>query len=121
MPPILLIFLKISFLYLVISYSLMCINVFIFSRSKLFSKTYIIQILLNSFSAAEVPEKLLKISIIFFCSTFKVNILQMYYDMELAFSLVSKLTLRKNKGRDANLCFKIKIVRFIENFYREVR
>ena len=95
MCPILLIFLKINFLYLVISYSLMCINIFIFSRSKLFSKACIIQILLNSFFAAEVPEKLLKFPIIFFCSTFKDNILQMYYDMELAFSLVSKLTLRK--------------------------
>ena len=95
MPPILLNFWKINFLYLVISYSLMCINVFIFSRGKLFSKAYIIQILLNSFSAAEVPEKLLKFPIIFFWSTVKVNILQMYCDMEPAFSLVSKLTLKK--------------------------
>ena len=93
-----LIFLKTNFLYLAISYSLMCINIFIFARSKLFSKSYIIQILLNSFSAAEIPEKLLKFPIIFFCNTFKVNILQMYYDMERAFSLVSKLTPRKNKG-----------------------
>lgn len=83
----------------------MYMNAFTSLRSRLCSKTYIIKIMLNSFSAAEVPENKLQEFLDFFF-LFKVNILQMYCNVKLALSLVSKLTFRKIhsavKGCDAN-------------------
>lgn len=100
----------------------MYMNAFTSLRSRLCSKTYIIKIVLNSFSAAEVPENKLQEFLDFFFFLFKVNILQRYCNVKLALSLVSKLTFRKInsavKGCDANFASG-KTYKFPKNFYRK--